>query len=429
MKKIQFTVIALAYVITPILAQNHENIYEVGSLDLNNNIYQIVVDDDLAFFACMDNHMRGGCLMILDISDLKQPQRVSVHAIEGVGLGIDKSDDLVFVACRDGAHIDDPPQRGGGLYVFDVSNPENPVVISYMEAQCTRVVIENQSVFLSCGETGLKIVDVSDPENPQLITTYDTEGNTKEVLIEAGIAYVADGDNGLIILDVSDIRRIHEVSSIQFEGNITSLAKHDETIILAEYRSAVKIVDVSELDQPEVIDEIVIETDLQNITIDENYIYASNGSDGLQMFDLENHSLVGFYDTIAHCRFAQYAVECIFAADREFFTIYKYRVGWGETRIHFSSGWNLVSLNVIPSQEYWGRGVDQIMMDLPVEIVKDPIGRFWLPAFNFNNIPFWNTSYGYFVKAEESFNYHWFGEKISPNEEIALHEGWNTIAY
>lgn len=110
--------------------------------------------------------------------------------------------------------------------------------------------------------------------------------------------------------------------------------------------------------------------------------------------------------------------------------------------IRLNIGWNIISLNVFPNREMYADeeapGPDIILMTEQLRIdedrhhiilLKDQIGRFYSPSFNFNNIPYWNLTEGYQVTVDEEVEMHWTGEPIPPDADIPLRDEWNIVAY
>jgi len=111
----------------------------------------------------------------------------------------------------------------------------------------------------------------------------------------------------------------------------------------------------------------------------------------------------------------------------------------GQT-LNLREGWNLTSLNTSPVEEFWLRedGPDVELLiellrideeNLPVEIVKDEQGRFYVPGFEFNNIPFWDLTDGYRIKTTSELEVTVEGDLIPADTDIHLGAGWNLIAY
>jgi hypothetical protein len=111
--------------------------------------------------------------------------------------------------------------------------------------------------------------------------------------------------------------------------------------------------------------------------------------------------------------------------------------------IELNEGWNLISLNVLPTEEFYAededRGPDVELMTEQLRIdndnhhivlMKDEQGLFYAPAWdNFNNIPYWDLTKGYWVKVDENVDAVWSGEPIASDADISLAEGWNMISY
>jgi len=111
-----------------------------------------------------------------------------------------------------------------------------------------------------------------------------------------------------------------------------------------------------------------------------------------------------------------------------------------ELTVPLEVNWNMISINVIPPEEMWEReeGPDVILMteqlrideeNHHLQLLKDEDGRFYLPAFGFNNIPYWNLTEGYLIKVDEDIEACWSGEPIPTDADIPLERDWNLIAY
>lgn len=111
-----------------------------------------------------------------------------------------------------------------------------------------------------------------------------------------------------------------------------------------------------------------------------------------------------------------------------------------EQRIALSEGWNMISLNVTPPEEYWegdqGPDVVRMMEQLRVDennhdliLIKNDLGRFYAPEFNFSNIPYWDLTEGYQVKVERDAELVFPGEPIPGDSDVLIREGWNIVAY
>ncbi len=116
-------------------------------------------------------------------------------------------------------------------------------------------------------------------------------------------------------------------------------------------------------------------------------------------------------------------------------------VGSREIRVLLDAGWNMISINVSPQdEELWVREegpdirrmLEQLRIDEEqhhIQLFKDGNGRFYTPAFGFNNIPYWNLFEGYQANVDEDVEAVWTGEEIPADTDVPLNMTWNLIAY
>ncbi|MBT7788605.1 MAG: T9SS type A sorting domain-containing protein [Calditrichaeota bacterium] len=103
--------------------------------------------------------------------------------------------------------------------------------------------------------------------------------------------------------------------------------------------------------------------------------------------------------------------------------------GVQERVIDLEEGWNLVSTNVVPEDnDIIGIMSNLVDADLLL-LMKDGAGRFYSPAFGFNNIPGWDVSAGYQMKMDDAGALGMIGMPVMADEPIVLAENWNMIAY
>ena len=112
-----------------------------------------------------------------------------------------------------------------------------------------------------------------------------------------------------------------------------------------------------------------------------------------------------------------------------------------ELTVPMTAGWNIISINVVPGQEFWSgeEGPDIILMtdqlrvdedNHRIELMKDQFGRFYVPGWGgFNNIETWQPTEGYQIKVIEECEAVYSGIPIPADTEIPLHRQWNIVAY
>ncbi|MBT3231444.1 MAG: T9SS type A sorting domain-containing protein [Calditrichaeota bacterium] len=100
-----------------------------------------------------------------------------------------------------------------------------------------------------------------------------------------------------------------------------------------------------------------------------------------------------------------------------------------EMNLVLMDGWNMVSAYVQPDPD----NVVDIMSELveadQLILMKNGAGRFYNPAFNFNNIPGWLVNEGYMVKADGEAEMTISGNSVDPDEPLPLIQGWQISSY
>ncbi|MCF7811731.1 T9SS type A sorting domain-containing protein [bacterium] len=114
-----------------------------------------------------------------------------------------------------------------------------------------------------------------------------------------------------------------------------------------------------------------------------------------------------------------------------------------EQTVHFDEGWNLISLNIIPIDEFWINefGPDPFRMCEPTFYnseeetwsmiqMKDENGDFCATEWDFWDIEYWNLNQGYQFNITEDMDVTWTGAPIDAQADlIDLGNGWNIMAY
>ncbi len=112
-----------------------------------------------------------------------------------------------------------------------------------------------------------------------------------------------------------------------------------------------------------------------------------------------------------------------------------------QVEIQLVPGYNLISINITPQDNMFvgnnpGPDVPRMFEQLRdpdgnhlAEIVKNVIGQFYAPRWQFCNIAFWNLEQGLSILVMENADLVWEGERIPPDTDITLNRGWNLVAY
>ncbi|MFH0765153.1 MAG: T9SS type A sorting domain-containing protein, partial [Calditrichota bacterium] len=100
-----------------------------------------------------------------------------------------------------------------------------------------------------------------------------------------------------------------------------------------------------------------------------------------------------------------------------------------ERVLDLREGWSMISFNVVPEDDDI-RTIFQPLVDNDALIMlKDGLGRFYRPEFNFLNIPHWEFSEGYQIRMAEPMQLAMRGNVIPNDQAIALVARWQIVAY
>jgi hypothetical protein len=97
-----------------------------------------------------------------------------------------------------------PRRASQNLQIFDISDPPNPVLVSYYSApgMCEDVFIMGDYAFISIPYYGLHMVDISDPESPLLVTEYSELGHLMEIYADENYIYLTKSRDRLFIFEL-----------------------------------------------------------------------------------------------------------------------------------------------------------------------------------------------------------------------------------
>ena len=107
-----------------------------------------------------------------------------------------------------------------GMYIFDNTNPALPVELSRFAhvTSCDPVVVQGDRAYVTLrsgsmcggGVDQLDIIDISNPENPQLISSFAMNGPSG-LGIDGNILFICDGTSGLRVFEVLSDTAIDEI--------------------------------------------------------------------------------------------------------------------------------------------------------------------------------------------------------------------------
>jgi hypothetical protein len=160
-------------------------------------VYSVFVSGQMAYVG----HANG--LEIVNISHPEAPKREGRFPTTGFPFyDIEEKGDTLYIA-------------GGNLWIFDVSVPASPALISSLALKDIAKGVELSDSLayiaeeadmqpLPAGNSRFSIVDISDPINPEVVFFDTFFCYASDLQVVGNMVYIAAGENGLIIYDISD---------------------------------------------------------------------------------------------------------------------------------------------------------------------------------------------------------------------------------
>ncbi|MFQ5600821.1 MAG: choice-of-anchor B family protein [Candidatus Krumholzibacteriia bacterium] len=244
--------------------------------------------------------------IFVDVTDPTRPQTV-LHAFGWIATHRDARtyENYAYVVNDNG---------GGGMEIFDLSNPRQPVFVRAYDATfdtAHNIGIYDGYAYIAGSrknsiDAGMRILDLSDPENPRDVGAY-TDLYVHDVYVRDDVAYLSNIFNsGLTILDVGDKSSPQEVAFVVTGANThNAWLTEDGRHLLTTHEVVgghIRIWDVT--DSRNVFrvarwDAGTIAT-VHNVFVKGDSAYASYYAQGLQVVDITDRSAprrAAFYDT------------------------------------------------------------------------------------------------------------------------------------
>ena len=208
----------------------------------------IALDGNYAYIA---DNLYGG-LRVIDITDPYNPMEIGYQQTAGVTYSCVHIHLQFAYVCNGASGTYDGNFITSGLRIIDISNPNNPFEVGYINVASMPYEVEflGNYAYVATNSKGLMIYDIADPyssiELGGEIARFETESQARDIEIsDSGFLYVADGMRGLKILDITDVFNLVEISSLDTSGTAYSLQLFGDFLIIADGVGGIEIVDIS----------------------------------------------------------------------------------------------------------------------------------------------------------------------------------------
>lgn len=220
-------------------------------------------------------------LQILDIAVPMKPKVLGEYATSNQASSI--------FAINNTAYLTDTQ----GLYLVDFTHPQNPTLISSLNAKNVSAVYvysKNKLAYLAQKNKGLQVVDLSNPVTPVLKGPAYKMTEAQDVVIDTSgrIAYVAAGKAGLQVIDIRDSDNLKLFGSLvndNGKGNAQAVAVLDNILCIADGPNGLGVIDVSDPNNPKLLGSYPTNNAV-DVSIIEQTVYLNDQKNGLYVFDI-----------------------------------------------------------------------------------------------------------------------------------------------
>ena len=153
-------------------------------------------------------NISSGNLTIFDVTNPASFKQISVFSTPG------RTTHNCWTTADDKLLVTTDEIGSGGLTVYDISTPTNPVLkgtYKYGSADiCHNAFLMGRTCYMAYNSAGFHVADLSDPTKPYRLASFDTSTSTSGYngawggypFQDSGIVYIADRVNGLYCMQV-----------------------------------------------------------------------------------------------------------------------------------------------------------------------------------------------------------------------------------
>lgn len=269
----------------------------LSTTSLGGPIWRLTVVGTLAYA------MTSGGIQVLDIAD---PATVSVvrsipYSAPGIlPAAIIAAGDRLFLGHGESWQSDLYPV--GGFQVFDLADPEAPVLVgsAVFSNGGYELLPMGDHLLVADADHGLRVFDVGVAGGPVEVGCVNrTRNDVYAVGVDGNLAFV--GDQGLRVVDVDPSREPAEIGAVELEGTVTSVAVSPGPLVAMVYwevdgpgswRDRLLIIDRSDPRQPRARGRVDLpetsERGSCRLALDGNVVAVAAGEAGLLLIGLDD---------------------------------------------------------------------------------------------------------------------------------------------
>ncbi len=220
-------------------------------------------------------------LRVVDLSDHEQPTEIcNLAEFEEINKFFQVDSLLYF-----------PDRTRNGITVLNVSDPHAPQIEAVIPIQnVTSLYVRDTLAVVGQSVNrggGFHLLDISDPANPIDLSFFDIGMYPDEIVVSGEYAYMIFDDAGLSIFDLSNINHPIQISQVWIQDNMRSMTLENEVLYLACGSSGLKVIDVSNNERPVQVGEYLLDEIVYDVVVAEDVAYVKT-RESLITFDAED---------------------------------------------------------------------------------------------------------------------------------------------
>lgn len=169
--------------------------------------------------------------------------------------------------------------EGGGLSVFDISDPVNPKRVGHVGGMgnVRQLRVNGGTAFVSSRQCGLWAVDVSDDKSPRIISNFDGVEMATGLDVAGDVAFLGHRVFGIQCVDVSDPAEMRHLSSLRTDES-QSVYYRNGLLFSGDWAGGeITAVDVSDLLGPKAVSKISLDGFGDGMCMRGDILFASTG--------------------------------------------------------------------------------------------------------------------------------------------------------
>jgi hypothetical protein len=247
----------------------------------------------------------GGGLLIYDVTNPVSPNLLGQSLFQGGAEDVTVIGNYAYVT---NAGYNNQ-YRLSQISIYDISDSMNPLEVGiyessgdvYMISNFNNTIIVSEDVYHSVSGSeegnGLRILDASDPFVLQPIRFYDMPGVSTDVVVRDNYAFVSTLYGGISIVDVHDINNPIQIGYYNSPGTPLQVTLQDNYAYLVELNRGLRIIDITDLTNPIESSSYDMGETFSKVVVSGNYAFVLVG-EGMHIFDITDPEIIISVSTI-----------------------------------------------------------------------------------------------------------------------------------